>query len=69
MAFNAKKDLLAMYCEPETTGQMFVMKANMQRILNSKATLQTNANQLCWSGNDCPVLCVYNQLVIVGPRD
>lgn len=69
MALNAKKDLLALYCDPDDEGLMFVMKANMQRLFSRKKTLQTNASQLCWSGNDCPVISVFNQLVIVGPVD
>ena len=68
MALNAKKDMVAMYCESEKTGHMFVMKANMQRLLSSKDT-EKHASSLCWSGNDCPVLSVYNSLVIVGPQD
>ena len=39
MALNAKKDLLALYCDPEDSGLMFVMKANMQRIFSRKKTL------------------------------
>mmetsp|Transcript_21777 Transcript_21777/g.26851 ORF Transcript_21777/g.26851 Transcript_21777/m.26851 type:complete len:123 (-) Transcript_21777:1958-2326(-) len=69
MALNFKKDLLALYCDPEDEGLMFVMKANMQRLFSRKKTLQTNASSLCWSGNDCPVISVFNQLVIVGPVD
>lgn len=60
MALNAKKDLLALYCDPEDSGTMFVMKSNLQRLFSVKATLQTNASSLCWSGNDCPVISVFN---------
>ena len=58
-----------MYADAETEGRIIVLNVNMTMILDDKETLQTNASQLCWAGNDCPVLSVFNQLVPVGPVD
>ena len=58
-----------MYTDSEVTGRVIVMKADMRCVLDDKKTQQTNASQLCWAGNDCPVISVFNQLVVVGPED
>ena len=60
IALNAKRNLLAMYCDPENTGRMIVMLSDISRVLDDKETQQTNASQLCWSGNDIPVINVFN---------
>ena len=38
IALNAKKNLIAMYCDAETTGRMIVMSSNMARVLDDKET-------------------------------
>lgn len=69
IALNAKRNLLAMYADAENTGRIIVMRADMRQVLDDKETQQTNASQLCWAGNDCPVISVFNQLVVIGPID
>ena len=69
IALNAKRNLLAMYADAENTGRVIVMRADMQAVIDDKETQQTNARQLCWSGNDCPVISVLDQLVVIGPVD
>ena len=60
IALNAKKQLIALYTDAENTGTIYVMGSGMQKVVDFKPTQQTNASQLCWSGNDCPVLTVFN---------
>jgi len=38
IALNSKRNLLAMYCDPETSGRMIVMKADMRAVLDDKDT-------------------------------
>ena len=49
-----------MYADAEDTGRVIVMRADMRMVIDDKETQQTNASQLCWSGNDCPVISVFN---------
>merc|ERR1719464_2333549 len=69
IALSAKKNYLAMYCEPETHGRVIVLKSDLREQLDRKDTFQLGANQLAWCGNDCMVLSVYDKLVIIGPND
>jgi hypothetical protein len=39
IALNAKRNLLAMYCDPENTGRMIVMRSDMRAVLDDKDTL------------------------------
>jgi hypothetical protein len=38
IALNAKKNLIAMYADAENTGTVYVMKADMQRVIDDKPT-------------------------------
>ncbi len=68
MALNAKKDLLALYCESETRGRIIVMKSNYTREFNRLDTKLLDAKGLDWCGNDAPVLTYPDKVVLVGPN-
>lgn len=68
MALNAKKDILAMYCESETRGRIVVMKSNFKKELNRFDTKLIDAKGLDWCGNDAPVLTYPDKVVLVGPN-
>ena len=38
ISLNAKKNLLAMYADPENSGRIIVMMANLSRVLDDKET-------------------------------
>ena len=69
IALSAKKNYLAMYCDPDTHGRIIVLKSDLRQELDRKDTFQMGASQLCWCGNDCIVLSVFDKLVIIGPAE
>ena len=69
IALSAKKNFLAMYCDPDTTGKIIVLKADLKQEMDRKDTYQMGAQQLAWCGNDCMVLSVFDKLVIIGPKE
>ena len=44
IALNAKRNLLALYADAETTGRIIVMTANLRTAYDDKETQQTNAS-------------------------
>ncbi len=68
MALNAKRDLLAMYCESELRGRIIVMKSNFKKEFNRFDTKLIDAKGLNWCGNDAPVLTYPDKVVLVGPN-
>lgn len=44
IALNAKRNLLALYADAETTGRIIVMTANLRTVYDDKETQQTNAS-------------------------
>lgn len=69
MALNAKKELLALYCEPNSRGRIIVMKADLKAEFNRFDTKLQEAKGLEWCGNDAPCLAFPDKVVIVGPSD
>ena len=50
-------------------GRMLVMKSDLTMLIDDKETFKTGATQLCWSGDDVPVLVVQGELVAVVRTD
>jgi hypothetical protein len=68
LAFNAKKTYLAMYCNADTSGSIVLLK-DLREELNRIDHTQIGGSQLAWCGNDCLVLSVFDQLIVIGPND
>lgn len=68
LAFNARKNYLAMYCNADSSGSIILLK-DLREELNRIGQTQAGGSQLAWCGNDCLVLSVFDQLIVIGPQD
>lgn len=64
LAFNTNADLIAMYCNEESTGQIVILK-DMRREYARIERTYANATSLTWCGNDCLALTVSDRVVLV----
>ena len=64
LAFNNSLDLLALYCNSETTGQIVLIKDMCTELIRIEKTY-ANASSLTWCGNDCLALTVADRVVLV----
>ena len=63
LAFNARKNYLAMYCDADTSGKIVLLK-DLREELNRIDRTHVGGSQLAWCGNDCITLSVFDQLVV-----
>lgn len=68
LAFNSRKNYLAMYCDADAYGRIVLLK-DLREELNRIDRTYVGGTQLSWCGNDCIILSVFDQLVIIGPND
>lgn len=59
LAFNARKDFLAMYSNSDTTGMVVLLKNLREEVARIDRT-HVGGSQLAWCGNDCMVLSVFD---------
>lgn len=59
LAFNARKNFLAMYCHADTKGTIILLKDLREEQARIDRT-HVGGNQLSWCGNDCIVLSVFD---------
>ena len=68
LAFNARKNYLAMYCDADQSGKVVLLK-DLREELNRIDRTRVGGSQLAWCGNDCIVLSVFDQVIVIGPGD
>lgn len=68
MALNAKKDIIAFYCESEVKGRVIVLRSDLTKEMTRNDTKLVEAKSLGWCGNDAPVLAYPDKIIIVGPK-
>ena len=60
--------MLAMYCDADTSGAVILLK-DLREELNRIPKSHMGASQLTWCGNDSIILSVFDQLIIIGPKE
>lgn len=68
LSFNARKNFLALYCNSDQSGTIVLLKDLREEAVRIDRT-HLGASQLSWCGNDCLILSVFDQLIIIGPVD
>ena len=68
LALNARKDMMAMYCDADSRGSIVLLKNLKEESLRIEGS-HVGASQLTWCGNDSIILSVFDQVVIIVPED